>query len=57
MRPFQAGNGAGAKDVLEMLLQYRGMVFSIGGDDDLEHRVTIPSKILLSFLLKTNARY
>uniref|UniRef100_A0A914WME2 Phospholipase B1, membrane-associated n=1 Tax=Plectus sambesii TaxID=2011161 RepID=A0A914WME2_9BILA len=38
-----AGNGASANDVLEMLLQYRGEVFSIGGDDDLEHRVTIPN--------------
>uniref|UniRef100_A0A914X6H5 Phospholipase B1, membrane-associated n=2 Tax=Plectus sambesii TaxID=2011161 RepID=A0A914X6H5_9BILA len=38
-----AGNGAGATNVLEMLLQYRGMTFAIGGDDDLEHRVTIPN--------------
>lgn len=38
-----AGNGASANNVLEMLLQYRGQVFSIGGDDDLEHRVTVPN--------------
>uniref|UniRef100_A0A914VGF5 Phospholipase B1, membrane-associated n=1 Tax=Plectus sambesii TaxID=2011161 RepID=A0A914VGF5_9BILA len=33
-----AGNGAGATNLLEVLLEYRGEAFSIGGDDDLSTR-------------------
>ncbi|TKR59960.1 hypothetical protein L596_029562 [Steinernema carpocapsae] len=40
-----AGNGAGAKknDALEVLIQYRGLVFHIGGDMELEQHITIPN--------------
>uniref|UniRef100_A0A914UZU2 Uncharacterized protein n=1 Tax=Plectus sambesii TaxID=2011161 RepID=A0A914UZU2_9BILA len=38
-----AANGAGAQDPIEVILQYRGLAFQIGGDKGLENHVTIPN--------------
>ncbi|KAK0428007.1 hypothetical protein QR680_010540 [Steinernema hermaphroditum] len=40
-----AGNGAGAQnnDPVQVLLQYRGLVFHIGADKDLDEHITIPN--------------
>ncbi|TKR59958.1 hypothetical protein L596_029561 [Steinernema carpocapsae] len=40
-----AGNGAGAEnhDAIQIVLQYRGLVFHIGGDKELDQHITIPN--------------
>lgn len=38
-----AANGAAAQDPIEVLIQYRGLAFQIGGDKGLEQHVTIPN--------------
>jgi len=38
-----AGNGAGATNPLAVLLEYRGLTFSMGGDTNLETHITIPN--------------
>ncbi|XP_016065561.1 PREDICTED: phospholipase B1, membrane-associated [Miniopterus natalensis] len=40
-----AGNGAGAKtgDILDVLTEYRGLSWSIGGDEDLSSVITLPN--------------
>jgi hypothetical protein len=38
-----AANGAGGQSLLEVLLQYRGMSWDIGGDGDLVQMATIPN--------------
>ncbi|KAM5127230.1 phospholipase B1, membrane-associated-like, partial [Mantella aurantiaca] len=45
-----AGNGIGSRagDVLDVLKQYRGLSWSIGGDETLDHVTTLPN-ILLEF--------
>uniref|UniRef100_A0A914WBS5 Phospholipase B1, membrane-associated n=1 Tax=Plectus sambesii TaxID=2011161 RepID=A0A914WBS5_9BILA len=43
-----AGNGAGATSFIDVIKQYRGLAFTIGGDKGLENHVTIPN-ILLKF--------
>ncbi|XP_068135752.1 phospholipase B1, membrane-associated-like isoform X2 [Hyperolius riggenbachi] len=45
-----AGNGIGSKpnDVLDVIRQYRGLSWSIGGDETLAHVTTLPN-ILLEF--------
>jgi lysophospholipase L1-like esterase len=38
-----AANGAGATNPLEVILQYRGLAFQIGGDRSLDTHVTVPN--------------
>uniref|UniRef100_A0A914C6N6 Phospholipase B1, membrane-associated n=1 Tax=Acrobeloides nanus TaxID=290746 RepID=A0A914C6N6_9BILA len=38
-----AANGARAGDMVGILRQYRGLSFSMGGDMDLDHHITIPN--------------
>ena len=46
---LQAANGAGAppKDPVAVLIQYRGLTFSVGGDKGLDGHVTVASKFAL----------
>jgi len=36
-----AANGAGATNALQVLLQYRGLTFALGGDKDLDSHITV----------------
>ncbi len=38
-----AGLGAGASNIVELLLEYRGLAFSIGGDKDINTILTVPN--------------
>ena len=42
---IQAGNGAGAKNVVEVAVEYRGLVFAAGGDGNISYQTTTPSMI------------
>uniref|UniRef100_A0A452FKE2 Phospholipase B1, membrane-associated n=1 Tax=Capra hircus TaxID=9925 RepID=A0A452FKE2_CAPHI len=44
---FQAGNGAGSKpgNVLDVLTQYRGLSWSVGGDQNLSSVITLPNML------------
>ncbi|XP_078714139.1 LOW QUALITY PROTEIN: phospholipase B1, membrane-associated-like [Lampetra fluviatilis] len=38
-----AGNGAGADNLLEVIIQYRGLTWSVGGKDDISKVTTLPN--------------
>ncbi len=40
-----AANGAQATNVIELLKEYRGVSWAIGGDNDLNSVITLPSKL------------
>ncbi|KAI3389734.1 hypothetical protein SNEBB_008146 [Seison nebaliae] len=57
-----AGNGASAKTIIGCLTQYRGTSWSVGGDDDVHKRTTLPNILrfynptLYGFSLKKSKR-
>jgi len=48
---LQAGTGIDAETFAQILIQYRGLTWTTGGDEELTNSITIPSEIKIIQIL------